>query len=184
MLGLVVVVSAVAALIVRDIYHQQPDSAATGTGAPPSASSLPSSEQPGPSTVAYTQEFAGYPQHNLALNVLQAYFNAINDKQYDEWVSVVTPSLAAEQTRQAFLDGYKSTRDGSIYVYRVDSAPNNGVRVLVSFTSVQALGDAPQNFPHTCIRWQVVLPLAWDAKAKQYEVDAGITGSSPQKQAC
>jgi len=96
----------------------------------------------------------------------------------------VTPSLAAEQTRQGFLDGYKTTHDGSIYVYRVDSAPNNGVRVLLSFTSVQALSDAPQNFPHMCIHWQVVVPLAWDVKAKQYEVDAGITGSSPQKQAC
>jgi hypothetical protein len=183
-LGLVVVVSAVAALIVRDIYHQQPAAATTGAGAPPGVSSIPSAEQPGPTTVAYAQDFADYPQHGELLDVLQGYFNAINDKRYDEWVSVVTPSLAAEQTQQEFLNGYKSTHDGSIYIYRVDTAPDNGVRVLLSFTSVQARSDAPQNFAYACIRWQVVLPLAWDQKAKQYEVDAGITGSSPQKQAC
>jgi hypothetical protein len=183
-LGLVVVVAAVAALVVRDIYHQQPSSGSSGTGSPPGASSVPSSDQPGPTTVAYAQDFANYPQRTQVLEVLQGYFNAINDKRYDEWVSVVTPSLAAEQTEQAFRNGYKSTHDGSIYIYRVDNAPQGGVRVLLSFTSVQAQSDAPQNFPHTCIRWQVVVPLAWDGKARQFEVDAGITGSSPQKQAC
>ena len=184
MLGLVVVVAAVAALIVRDIYHQQPSAGAAGTGSPPGASSVPGSGRPGPTTVAYAQDFANYPQHAQVLEVLQGYFNAINDKRYDEWVSVVTPSLAAEQTEQAFRNGYKSTHDGSIYIYRVDSAPEGGARVLLSFTSVQAQSDAPQNFPHTCIHWQVVVPLAWSEKAQQYQVDAGITGSSPQKQAC
>jgi hypothetical protein len=181
-LGLVVVVVAVAALVAHSIYHQPV--AAASPGVAPGQSSVSSSAEPGPATVAFAQDFANYPQHTQVLAVLQGYFNAINDKQYDEWVSVVTPALAAEQTKQEFLDGYHTTHDGSIYVYRVDAAPQNGVRVLLSFTSVQALADAPQNFEHTCIRWQVVLPLAWDEKAKQYEIDAGITGSSPQTQAC
>ena len=181
-LGLVVVAVVVGGLFARSIYHQQTVTA--GPGSPPAHSSVPSSDEPGPSTVTFAQDFANYPQHGQLLTVLQSYFNAINDKQYDEWVAAVSPALAAEQTRQDFLQGYHTTRDGSIYVYRVDTAPANGVRVLLSFTSVQALADAPQNFPHACIRWQVVLPLMWDAKAKRYEVDAGITGSSPQKQAC
>jgi hypothetical protein len=182
-LGLVAVVVAVAALIAHDLYHQAA-AATTGPAAPPGQSSVPSSEEPGPTTVAFAQDVADYPQRALVLTVLQAYFNAINDKRYEEWVAVVTPALAAEQTRQGFLNGYRSTRDGSIYVYRVDTAPDNGVRVLLSFTSTQSPADAPPNFPHTCIRWQVVVPLAWDPKMKQYEVDAGITGSSPQTQAC
>lgn len=175
--------AAVAALVVHSIYHQ-PQGAAANPGVAPGQSAVPSSAQPGPSTVAFAPDFANYPQHSQLLSVLQTYFNAINDKRYDEWLTAVTPTLAAEQTRQSFLDGYHSTRDGSIFVYRVDTAPQSGVRVLLSFTSVQALQDAPQNFPHTCIRWQEVLPLAWDPKAKQYEVDAGITGSSPQTQVC
>jgi hypothetical protein len=182
-LGLVVIAVVAGALVANGLYHQQPVTTA-GLGSPPVHSSVPSSDEPGPSTVTFAQDFANYPQHSQLLAVLQSYFNAINDKRYDEWVAAVSPALAAEQTPADFLQGYHTTRDGSIYVYRADTAPANGVRVLLSFTSVQDLADAPQNFPHGCIRWQVVLPVAWDAKAKKYEVDAGITGSSPQKQAC
>ena len=183
MLGLVVVAVAVAALIAHSLYRQ-PQSTSSDAVVAPGQSAVPSSNQPGPTTVAFAPDFANYPQHSQLLAVLQLYFKAINDKRYDEWLSAVTPTLAAEQTKQSFLDGYRTTRDGSIFIYRVDTAPRNGVRVLLGFTSVQALQDAPPNFPHTCIHWQYVLPLAWDAQAKQYEVDAGITGSSPQTQAC
>lgn len=182
-LGLVVVFVAVAALIAHDLYHRN-TTASAGAAAPPGAATMPSSAQPGPGTVEYAQDFADYPQHTEVLAVLQTYFNAINQKRYDEWVSVVTPALAAEQTKEGFLNGYRSTRDGSMYVYRADTAPDNGVRVLLSFTSTQDLADAPPNFPHTCIKWQVVVPLAWDQKQRQFEVDAGITGSSPQVQVC
>ena len=139
---------------------------------------------PGPTTVAFAPDFVAYPQQGQLLNVLQTYFNAINDKRYDEWLSAVTPTFAAEQSRDQFLLGYRSTHDGSIFVYRVDPAPENGLRVLVSFTSTQAVADAPNQSPYPCIHWQVVLPLAWDADRKQWEIDAGIAKSSPQKQAC
>lgn len=182
MIGLVVIAVVAGALVAHSLYHQQP--VTTGLGSPPAHSSVPSADEPGPSTITFAQDFANYPQHGELLNVLQSYFDAINDKQYDEWVAAVSPALAAEQTPADFLKGYHTTRDGSIYVYRVDTAPANGARVLLSFTSTQALADAPANFPHECIRWQVVLPLAWDGKNKKYEVDAGITGSSPQKQVC
>jgi len=183
-LGLVVVVVAVAALIAHSLYHQQ---AAPGAGpvvAPPSQVSVPGSAQPGPTTVAFAPDFAAYPQQGQLLNVLQTYFNAINDKRYDEWLSAVTPTFAAEQSKDQFLLGYRSTHDGSIFVYRVDPAPENGLRALVGFTSVQDVADAPATYPHSCIHWQVVLPLAWDANRKQWEIDAGIAKSSPQKQAC
>ncbi|HEX4700687.1 MAG TPA: hypothetical protein VH352_01035 [Pseudonocardiaceae bacterium] len=181
-LGLVAVTVAVSALITHNLYHQP-----TATPAPvvaPTGTSVPGRGEPGLSTVMFAPDVATYPQHTQLLSVLQTYFNAINDKKYDEFVSVVTPALAAEQTKALFAQGYQSTRDGSIFVYRVDTAPHNGLRVLTSFTSTQALNDAPINFQHTCIRWQVVLPLAWDPEVKQWEIDAGITGSSPQTQVC
>jgi hypothetical protein len=145
---------------------------------------VPGSAEPGPTTVAYAPDFANFPQHGQLLAVMQTYFDAINDRRYDEWLSVVTAARAAEQPKSTFLHDYNSTRDGSIYLYRADSAPDGGVRVLLGFTSTQAVGDAPPDFPYPCIRWQIVLPLAWDQKAKQYEVDAGLTGSEPQHQRC
>jgi hypothetical protein len=183
-LGLVVVVVAVSALVAHSLYHPPPATGAGPLGAPPSQASVPGVAQPGPTTVAFAPDVVTFPQHAEVLNVLQTYFNAINDKQYDEWLSVVTPTLGAEQSKQVFLSGYQSTHDGSIFVYRVDPAPQNGLRALVGFTSVQALADAPTQFPHACIHWQVVLPLTWDGSHKQWEIDAGITGSTPQTQAC
>ena len=184
MLGLVVVLVAVAALIAHSLYHQQATPGAGPAVAPPSQASVPGSAQPGPTAVAFAPDFAAYPQQGQLLSVLQTYFNAINDKRYDEWLSVVTPTFAAEQSKDQFLLGYRSTHDGSIFVYRVDPAPENGLRVLVGFTSTQALADAPATNLHTCIHWQVVLPVAWDANRKQWEIDAGIAKSSPQTQAC
>jgi hypothetical protein len=183
-LGLVGVVVAVAALVARNLYHQPASVDVGRVAAPPSQASVPGSAQPGPTTVAFAPDFAVYPQHAQLLTLLQTYYDAINGKQYDEWLSVVTPTLAAEQSKEVFLGGYKSTHDGSIFVYRVDPAPQNGLRALVGFTSVQALADAPAQSPHTCIHWQVVLPLAWDDSRRQWEIDAGITGSTPQTQAC
>jgi len=183
-LGLVVVVVAVSALVAHSLYNPPPAIGAGPVAAPPSQASSPGSAAPGPSTIAFSTDFAAYPQHDQLLNVLQTYFNAINDKRYDEWLSVVTPTFAAERSKTNFLDGYKSTHDGSIFVFRVDPAPQNGLLALVAFTSVQALADAPDKFPHTCIHWQVVLPLSWDGNRKQWEIDAGFAGTSPQAQAC
>jgi hypothetical protein len=183
-LGLVVVLVAVAALIAHSLYHQQATPGAGPAVAPPSQVSVPGSAQPGPTTVAFAPDFAAYPQQGQLLKVLQTYFNAINDKRYDEWLSVVTPTFAAEQPKDQFLAGYRSTRDGSMFVYRVDPAPENGLLVLVAFTSTQDQADAPAAFPYKCIHWQVVLPVAWDANHKQWQIDAGIAKSSPQGQRC
>ncbi|HEY3611386.1 MAG TPA: hypothetical protein VGL06_28090 [Pseudonocardiaceae bacterium] len=183
-LGLVVVLVAVAALIAHSLYHQQAAPGAGSAVAPPSQASVPGSAQPGPTTVAFAPDFAAYPQQALLLKVLQTYFNAINDKRYDEWLSVVTPTFAAEQPEDQFLAGYRSTRDGSIFVYRVDPAPEHRLLVLVGFTSTQAKADEPAKYPYPCIHWQVVLPVAWDVNRKQWEIDAGIAASSPQGQQC
>jgi hypothetical protein len=183
-LGLVVVVVVVAALIAHNLYHQPASTGAGAVVAPQSQASVPASAQPGPSTVAFAPDVATFPQHAQLLNVLQTYYNAINDKNYDQWLSVVTPEFAAEEPEQSFLAGYQSTHDGSIFVYRVDSAPQNGLRVLVGFTSVQAPGDAPHDFKQACIHWHVVLPLSWDGGHQQWRIDNGVAVLTPQRQAC
>jgi hypothetical protein len=170
--------------VAHSLYHPPPPSSAGQVAAPPSQASSPGSAPPGPSALTFSLDVAAFPQHELVLSTLQTYFNAINDKRYDEWLAAVTPTFAAERSKTNFLDGYKSTHDGSIFVFRVDPAPQNGLLALVAFTSVQALADAPEKFPHTCIHWQVVLPLSWDGNHKQWEIDAGFAGTSPQAQAC
>jgi hypothetical protein len=179
----VVVVTAVAALLTHGVYQR------AAAGAPPlvvstGSSSVPKSAEPGPSVVTVTPDVLRFAQHTEVQQLFQAYFNAINARRYDQWRSVVTSDLADEEPQGEFLDGYKSTHDGSILVYRVDSAPHNGLRVLLSFHSVQDVADAPAKFPFACVAWQVVSPLSWDADDNQWKIDAGAAGASPQGRPC
>jgi hypothetical protein len=182
-LGVVVVATAVTALLVHGVYQRSAANAAplvVSTG----SSSVPHSAEPGPSVVTVTPDVLRFAHHTEVQQLFQTYFDAINAKQYDQWRSVVTSDLAEEEPRAQFLSGYQSTRDGSILVYRVDSAPDNGLRVLLSFHSTQDVADAPAKFPYGCVAWQVVSPLSWDSDDNQWKIDAGTTGESPQGKPC
>lgn len=178
-----VVVTAVAAVVAHGLYHRTPVLAPipVATGTP---SVVPSSAEPGPGAVSVTPDVLRDPVHADVQRLLQRYFDAINDRRYDEWRSVVTVTMASQKSRQAFLAGYESTRDGSILVYRVDRALDGGLRVLLSFHSTQSPADAPQGHQVGCLVWQVVWPLSWDAKEAQWKVDAGPTATSPQVDSC
>lgn len=171
-LGAVVVATAVSALVAHNLYRSSaaPPPVVVSTG----SATVPSSEEPGPTQVSVTPDAAQDTLHANVRQVLQTYFDAINDKRYDEWRSVVTSAMARQNPEKAFTQGYESTRDGSIVVYRVDTAPDGGLRVLLSFHSVQDVADAPTNFPHGCIAWRVVWPLTQDSDGT-WRVDAGTT---------
>lgn len=183
MLGVVVVVTAVAALVAHNVYQRQSASSPPLDVSTGSASTPPGAE-PGSGRVTVTPDVAHDPLHANVQQVLQAYFDAVNDKKYAEWRSVVTPNLANQEPEAAFQQGYESTKDGSILVYRVDTAPDGGLRVLLSFHSTQSVADAPKSFPYGCIVWQVVWPMSLDPQDGTWRVDAGTTDLSPQRNRC
>ncbi len=115
-------------------------------------------------------------------DLLQHYFDAINSKSYDDWTQVVTSSRLHTTSRSEWSDDYRTTRDGSIVVYRIESAGTGQLVVLLRFVSVQDPSDAPPDFPYRCIRWHVVFPLA--VEHGQWRLDAGETGATPQHQSC
>jgi hypothetical protein len=183
-LGVVVVATAVAALVAHSLYQRPVAVAAPSVVVPAATTSMPSSAEPGPPNVAVTPEVqhdALYPQ---ILQLAQTYFDAINSKRYQEWRSVVTRTVAKSKSEDAFLKGYESTHDGSIVVYRVDGTPTAGLRVLVTFHSVQEVADTPAGSPFPCLAWQVVWPLSFDNDDGQWKIDAGTTTDSPQREAC
>lgn len=182
-LGVVVVVTAAAAVVAHGLYHRAPEPApipvATGT-----SSVVPSGAEPGPGAVSVTPDVLRDPVHVDVRRLLQTYFDAINNRSYDQWRSAVTTNMASQKPRRAFLAGYESTRDGSILVYRVDRALDGGLRVLLTFHSTQSPADAPQGHQAGCLVWQVVWPLSWDAREAKWKVDAGTTATSPQVNPC
>lgn len=176
-------VTAVAAVVAHGLYHRTPVQApipvATGT-----SSTVPSGAEPGPEAVSVTPDVLRDPVHADVQRVLQNYFDAINNRRYDQWRSAVTATMASQKTRQSFLDGYESTRDGSILVYRVDRAVDGGLRVLLTFHSTQAPADAPAGHRSACLAWQVVWPLTRDDHDGEWKVDVGLSDTSPQISPC
>lgn len=180
MLGVVVVATAVAALVARNLYHQQP-----AAGPPPVVSTTESSvapaAEPGSTVVAMTPDVAANSQGRQVQQVLQTYFDAINNRDYDKLLSVVTAQFAAAQPKQRFLSAYKTTSDGTIRVMRIDQAPS-GLSVMITFHSMQDLADAPAFAKFKCIQWQEVLPMV--RQGDSFELDNAPTGASPQTQQC
>jgi len=180
-LVVVITLTAVGALIARDRY-QEPEQPPQETAVLPTTSSVPSSAQPGSPTVVGTEDATAHPLYKQARALLQTFFDAINARDYDKWLSVVTRGRADQQPETDWLQSYRSSHDGSIVIYRVELGGAGTARVMLSFVSTQDKKDAPPELPVPCIRWHVVFPLT--SENGKWLVDSGATGSSPQHEKC
>ncbi|HWC80645.1 MAG TPA: hypothetical protein VG756_11845 [Pseudonocardiaceae bacterium] len=181
LIGLIVLFTAGAGLAARSIYHQSSTTTATSSGtssAPPTSTSVP----PGSTQVQLSADVTQYPLGNTVRQLLQTYFDATNDKNYQQWTSVATEARIVQTPRTTWLSGLKTTHDSDITVYRIDVAPQNGLRVLLAFTSTQDIKDAPDYAPYKCINWSVVWPLSLENN--QWKLDAGSAGKTPAFSAC
>lgn len=178
------VVAAGGGLAAREIYKPKPvDHLVT----PPVVATVPSTTvppaaQPGSSKVSATQDVVEHPQFGVIASLLQDHFDSINEKDYEKWRTTVTRARAATYEKRQWTDDYKSTKDGSIVLYRIDTAPDRKLRVLVAFTSTQNVEDAPLELPKECIRWRIVLPLA--REDNKWKIETGPEGASPPHDEC
>lgn len=180
-IGVVVLATAVASLVVRNIY-QQPQQGPSSVVLPDSTTTVPASQQPGSRVVSLTQDVYSSYAGAAVQKLVQSIFDAINNRDYAQWHSNVTDARAAEEPEPTWLSEYSTTHDGSVLVYRIDSAPENGLRVMLGFTSVQAVSAAPPDFPHPCIRWMIVWPLS--QQHGSWRLAVGPEASSPLRVAC
>lgn len=175
-----VIATALGALVARDLYAD-PEPLPPAV-VQPSPSSVPPSEQPGPAEVQATSDALGHPLYIPLKGLLQSYFDAINTKDYDRWVKTVTRQRQATQPKEVWDKDYRSTTDGSIVMYRIEASGDGTARVLLQFTSVQDVNDAPPELPERCIHWNVV--WAFSSERDGWKLSAGATSSSPQHEAC
>ncbi|GAA1239686.1 hypothetical protein GCM10009676_25520 [Prauserella halophila] len=170
-------------LVAREVY--QPPSRTSRPAAPqtsaPSSSAEPD-EQPGPARVRLTGDAAAHPNAQDVRAVLQDYFDAINRRDYDLWVTTVVAERAALQREQEWRANYRSTRDGSIRVYRIEAAPDGGLTVLLGFTSVQDTVDAPDDLQSDCIRWRLAFPFT--AAEGDWRIGTVPPGTVPEQSRC
>ncbi|SDZ42744.1 hypothetical protein SAMN05421504_11650 [Amycolatopsis xylanica] len=179
--ALIVVVSLTVGggLLARELYSP-PAAAPIVPGTLPTSVSLAPEDQPGSDEVFLTADAAAHPDGEGVRGALQIYFRSINQKNYDLWASVASAKRLSSKPRDQWLDDYKSTKDGSVLIYRIE-APVGSLRVLVGFTSTQAVESAPGDLMEPCIRWRVVLPMVNENGA--WKIDPA-DGSTPEKEKC
>ncbi|QWF83091.1 hypothetical protein HUW46_06530 [Amycolatopsis sp. CA-230715] len=168
-------------LLTRELYRQ-PDRQEVAGVTIGTTKQLPPGEQPGPRAVELTPDAAAHPQDDTVRKLLQDYFDSINDRNFERYRTTVTVARLQIMGSSEWHESFKSTRDGSILVYRIEAARPELMNVLVSFTSTQDPGDAPPELPERCIRWSLVLPVRQEAGA--WKVDALPSGAPVEFKAC
>jgi hypothetical protein len=176
-----VIATAVGGLLARNVYDEEP-AAAEPPAVIPSETSVAPSEQPGPPNVKGTPDATQHPLYQSVRDLLQVYFDSINDKDYAAWQGTVTPERIARQPEEKWRADYRSTRDGSPVIYRIEVAGDDTATVLLTFVSVQDEADAPKELPSECIRWNVVFPLALQPEG--WKIDSSSASASPQYERC
>jgi hypothetical protein len=175
-----VIATALGALVARSVYADQPRPPAA---IEPSPSSVPRDEQPGPAEVKGNTDAVAHPLYLTVEKLLRQYFNAINAKDYAAWSAVVTAGRRRDQPEKDWRHSFKSSRDGNIIVYRIETAASGDTaRVLLHFTSTQDPADAPPNLPVDCIEWNVVWPFA--VEDGEWKLANGPASAFPQVVAC
>ncbi|MFL6123059.1 hypothetical protein [Actinophytocola sp.] len=174
-----VIATALGALVARSVYADQPLPPAAVR---PSTSSVPPSEQPGPPAVQGYADATAHPLYNTLHGLLQRYFDAINTKDYAAWSATVTTARRQAQPEEDWRTAYKTTRDGSITVYRIETAGADAAQVLLHFTSTQDPQDGPPEMPVGCIEWNVVWAFA--KEKGEWRLAIGPSSASPQHTPC
>lgn len=172
-------------LLARELYQpprQGGDIHDLRAAVPTTTKPVPPVRQPGPAKVEFTGDAAAHPNAEPVERLLREYFDAINTRDYDRWTTTVVAERVRAQPREEWLANYRSTRDGSILVYRIEAAPEGGLTVLLGFTSTQDVADAPPRLPEPCIRWRLALPLT--RQYGEWRIDTVAEGSTPEYTSC
>lgn len=90
-------------------------------------------------------------------DLLQRYFDSINNRDYAAWVATVTSELSDELPEKRWLSEYGSTRDTDVNVVRIDRE-RDPFEVYITFRSRQDPKNSPDK-KSTCLDWKVTHPL-------------------------
>ncbi|GAA1024440.1 hypothetical protein GCM10009565_29740 [Amycolatopsis albidoflavus] len=170
-------------LLARELYRR-PDSprAADGEAMAPSATTSGGpSDKSGSVQVAVAPDAENHPQDDAVRTVLQAYFNALNKKDYDAWTETVSDARRSKTPEVDWHRNFQSTKDVNILLYRIEPGAQGTLRALVGFTSTQSLNEAPGDFQETCINWRLVLPMKFEHGS--YRIDT-VDGTATEHDKC
>lgn len=128
------------------------DDATEPTTTAPSEATSPSAES---STVVLAGVAADDAQAGEIRALLQRHFDAINNRDYEQWASTVTEEQSAALGSDRWNEEYSSTVDTQIFVIVINDEPR---QAQLTFRSRQDPAKAPDK-KSACVRWEVTLPL-------------------------
>jgi len=140
----------------------QTGSGSSGSPAANSPSPLPTSPSASPGTsgsgggfpVAATAAAAQQPGEQQVISFLQSYFTAINNHDYGQYASLVSPSQ--RPTPAVFENGYGTTTDSNATLTGLVPY-GTGMAAAVKFTSNQSPSASPDGA--SCDAWHITLFL-------------------------
>lgn len=149
--------------------------ASTAAGQSPAAAE---SSKPGANRTVQLEGSANHPLAVDVVRLLQGYFDAINERDYQAWRSSVSADQAAAETAEGWRATYSTTEDTDVRIRSIDDDP---LRVRLTFTSHQTPALAPPDLPVDCIRWDVTYLLR---HVEGRLVISGVDPTAQQKVAC
>ena len=187
--------SAAGLILVRIGHHAPRTEAARNSGEstsltpPPSQdgsglTASPSASSPGPSSVGQVTITTGASQDANASSVaafLDHYFTAINNHDYQAYISLLSPRAQQGLTAAQFDAGYRSTADSAETLVSISTASNGDLAAAVTFTSHQNPADSPDQ-QQSCTDWNISLFLVESAGG--YLVDQPPPGYHASYHAC
>ncbi len=156
-----------------------PAAQGSSVSAPSPSSTSPSSS--GGSAVTVAAGASQSPDASAVAAFLGQYFAAINARDYQSYLSLLSPQVQQGMTQAQFENGYRSTADSNETLVGISTASDGDLAAEVTFTSHQNPADSPDH-SESCTNWDITLFLAQGGSG--YLIDPAPSGYQASHQAC
>lgn len=113
----------------------------------------------GSDVVELSADAVGHPLAAQVRTQLQEHFGAINTRNYERWRGTVVQERIDALPELEWRNAYRTTRDGTLRVDRIDDLPDGSLLVRVRFVSLQDLENAPADLAARRICWRGSVPM-------------------------
>jgi hypothetical protein len=151
------------------------------TSSPSSLPSTPSSAISSVGQVTISADLSQDPDASSVATFLNQYFTAINNHDYQSYISLLSSQDGQDLTQERFDSGYGSTVDSAETLLGISTAANGDLVASVTFTSHQNPADSPDQ-QESCTDWNISLFLEQDAGG--YLVEEPPSSYHASYQAC
>ena len=121
------------------------------------------------------------PNASSVAAFLGQYFAAINARDYQSYLSLLSPQLQQGMTQAQFDEGYRSTVDSNETLVGISTASDGDLAAEVTFTSHQNPADSPDQ-SKSCTNWDISLFLAQGSSG--WVIDPPPSGYQASYQPC